>query len=114
MRREPIAIVGSNISALVSAIFCARRGLPVVMIGSRTHFGGHFGGVVVGNARFDVGMLFFEFTSFRSEPEISISTYQDGRLGDAGRFCTAPRIGSTRRVRDRADAPPPESGPLGG
>ena len=86
MRRQPIAIVGSNISALVSAIFCARQGLPVIMIGSRKHVGGHFGGMVVENARFDVGMLFFEFTSFKSKPEVSISTYQDEELGDAGRF----------------------------
>ena len=39
MQRQPVAIVGSNISALVSAISCARQGLPVVMIGSRKHFG---------------------------------------------------------------------------
>ena len=91
MRRQPIAIVGSNISALVSAIFCARQGLPVIMIGSRKHVGGHFGGMVVENARFDVGMLFFEFTSFKSKPEVSISTYQDEELGDAGRFVSTIR-----------------------
>jgi len=91
MQRQPIAIVGSNISALVSAISCARQGMPVVMIGSRKHFGGHFGGMVVENVRFDVGMLFFEFTSFKSKPGISISTYQDGRLGDAGRFVSTIR-----------------------
>ena len=91
MQRQPVAIVGSNISALVSAISCARQGLPVVMIGSRKHFGGHFSGMVVEDARFDVGMLFFEFTSFKSEPGISISTYEDEKLGDAGRFVSTIR-----------------------
>ena len=91
MQRQPVAIVGSNISALVSAISCARQGLPVVMIGSRKHFGGHFAGMVVEDARFDVGMLFFEFTSFKSEPGISISTYEDEKLGDAGRFVSTIR-----------------------
>lgn len=91
MQRQPVAIVGSNISALVSAISCARQGLPVVMIGSRKHCGGHFAGMVVENARFDVGMLFFEFTSFKSEPGISISTYEDEKLGDAGRFVSTIR-----------------------
>ena len=91
MQKQSIAIVGSNISALVSAISCARQGLPVVLIGSKKHFGGHFGGMVVDDARFDVGMLFFEFTSFKSKPGISISSYQEGRLGDSGRFVSTVR-----------------------
>lgn len=86
MRRFPAVVAGTGVAGLVAAYCLGRQGVPVALVGSRRRPGGHFAGVEVAQRTFDLGMVFFEFSSFQAEGQPPVAGYDDSRLGDSGRF----------------------------
>jgi hypothetical protein len=77
-------IYGNNTAAIVSAIELSKEH-SVAIINPFKNWGGHFSGMSINNINYDIGMNFFEFTSFHNK-SVDISTYQFDKRNDSARF----------------------------
>ncbi len=77
-------IVGNNVGALVAAESLSTIH-KIALINPTPSWGGHFGGVTMKEEPYDLGMNFFEFTSFNDKSD-DILTYDPSLKNDCGRF----------------------------
>ena len=83
-----VAVVGSNVAAMLATLELAKRGVNATLVTPTARLGGHFAGLTVGGKLFDAGMTFLEFTSFNDDPQATVASYDAFRRNDAGRFVT--------------------------
>ena len=98
-----VAVVGNSVAAMFSALTLGEAGWKVILVTPSPQLGGHFAGLTLAGHTFDAGMVFLEFTSFNSQPDADISTYDPTRRNDVGRFFplverTLGRFGEWRNV----------------
>lgn len=55
-----IYVLGNSIASLVTALSSARAGRPVELLCSQHYVGGSFGGLTIGESRYDLGIRLFE------------------------------------------------------
>lgn len=104
--RIPLVIVGNSLAALVAATERADHGLPTTVLHPGGPWGGYFAGVQAGGEHWDVGMVLYEFTSFRTPSETPrLSTYDPARRNDIGRFTRVVEDYITRHQPVRNIAP---------
>src|SRR5438309_1951651 len=77
-------IVGNNIAALVAADTLSDR-FKIALLNPAPQWGAHFGSTVIGGEQFDLGMNYFEFTTFKEQSE-DIKTYNVNVRTDSARF----------------------------
>jgi phytoene dehydrogenase-like protein len=81
-----VIVYGQSIAALVAARELARANCKTKLIAPNLFLGGHFNGLQFWGSDFDVGMNFFEFTSYRSKANANLATYNASDKTDSGRF----------------------------
>jgi hypothetical protein len=83
----PLTLVGNSLAVQVAATERATRGESTLVINTGGPLGGYFSGINLDGSLWDVGMVTFEFTSFRT-PDVpaSLATYDPMRRNDIGRF----------------------------
>ena len=79
-------ICGNSIAALVCGEQLLAAGEEVLVLSPNDFFGGHFRGIHSGNVHYDVGMNFFEFTSYHGDSSASLKSYNPKIKNDSGRF----------------------------
>ena len=79
-------IYGNSIAALVCGEQLLVAGEEVLVLSPNNFFGGHFRGIHSDNVHYDVGMNFFEFTSYHGDRSASIASYNPKIKNDSGRF----------------------------
>ena len=84
MKNFDFVICGNNTGALVSAIELAKKH-SVAIINPSTNWGGHFSGLPINGESFDIGMNFFEFTTFHKSSN-DIMSYNPSVRNDSARF----------------------------
>lgn len=84
MRKFDFVICGNNIGALVSAIVLGKK-YKVALINPYQNWGAHFAGIDINGETFDVGMNFFEFTSFHKS-SADLMSYDPAIRNDSARF----------------------------
>lgn len=84
MKNFDFVICGNNTGALVSAIELAKKH-SVAIINPSTNWGGHFSGLPINGENFDIGMNFFEFTTFHKSSN-DIMSYNPSVRNDSARF----------------------------
>jgi hypothetical protein len=95
-----VVIVGNALASMVAATERADCGLPTTVINPAGPWGGYFAGLRHDDETWDVGMVLYEFTSFRSPAEAPrLSTYDPSRRNDIGRFTQAVKDYVTRHQR---------------
>jgi hypothetical protein len=77
-------VYGNNIGALASSIELSKK-YKVAFINDIPNWGAHFAGISVGEHRFDIGMNFFEFTTFH-KPSSDLANYDPAVRNDSARF----------------------------
>jgi hypothetical protein len=77
-------IYGNNIAALVSALQLGKKH-KVALINPVPNWGAHFAGTVIDDIKYDVGMNFFEFTTFHPQSDDLLS-YNPMIRNDSARF----------------------------
>lgn len=78
------AVCGNNTGALVSAIELAKKH-KVALINPAPNWGAHFAGISINGQNYDIGMNFFEFTTFH-KPSTDLMTYDPAVRNDSARF----------------------------
>lgn len=84
MKKFDFVVVGNNIGALVSAIELAKKH-KIALINPSKNWGAHFGGINIDNENYDIGMKFFEFTTFHNSNNDLLS-YNPSIRNDSARF----------------------------
>jgi len=79
-------VYGGSLAALVAAERIASAGHCVTLVTPSPHLGGHFAGVQLGEARFDAGLVIFEFGALNSEQAPDVASYDRDVRNDCGRF----------------------------
>lgn len=79
-------VYGGSLAALVAADQLAEAGETVQLVTPSPHLGGHFAGVTVGGARFDAGLVIFEYGALNSGGTPDPLTYDADVRNDCGRF----------------------------
>lgn len=77
-------IYGNNIGAMIAAIELAKR-YQVALVNPAKGWGGTLGGMKINGTNFDIGMNYFEFTSFHT-PSNDLETYNPQLRNDSARF----------------------------
>jgi hypothetical protein len=80
-------IFGNNLSALVAALECGRKGQKVVLLNPTPNWGAHFGGLRTGADNYDIGRIvcdFFAYNYDTNNPDLR--TYTTQIRNDVGRF----------------------------
>ena len=85
-RKIKTLVCGNSIAALVCGERLLAAGEEVLVLSPDDYPGGHFRGVVCDGVPYDVGMNFFEFTSYRDDPAASLESYDPRVKNDSGRF----------------------------
>jgi hypothetical protein len=95
-------LVGNALAVMVAALELARQGARVALVNPARNWGGHFSAVSLGDARYDAGMVLYEFTSFSPPGVEDPLTYDPAVRNDAGRFCQTVRdyVGRYEQLRD--------------
>lgn len=81
-------VYGGSLAALVAADQLAEAGEAVQLVTPSPHLGGHFAGVTLGGARFDAGLVIFEYGALNSGGMPDPLTYDPDVRNDCGRFGT--------------------------
>ncbi len=84
MEKFDFAVYGNNTGAMISALELAKRH-KVVLINPTPNWGAHFAGIKINAVNFDIGMNFFEFTTFH-KPSDDLLTYDPAVRNDSARF----------------------------
>jgi hypothetical protein len=84
MKTFDFAICGNNTGALVAAIELGKKH-NVAIINPAPNWGAHFAGFPVNGENFDIGMNFFEFTTFH-KPSTDLMSYNPAVRNDSARF----------------------------
>ena len=84
MKTFDFAICGNNTGALVAAIELGKKH-KVVIVNPAPNWGAHFAGFPVNGENFDIGMNFFEFTTFH-KPSTDLMSYNPAVRNDSARF----------------------------
>jgi hypothetical protein len=84
MENFDFVICGNNIGALVSAIELGKKH-KVAIINPTPNWGGHFSGLSINGVNFDIGMNFFEFTTFHKTSN-DLMSYNPSVRNDSARF----------------------------
>ena len=84
MKTFDFAICGNNTGALVAAIELGKKH-KVAIINPAPNWGAHFAGFPVNGENFDIGMNFFEFTTFH-KPSTDLMSYNPSVRNDSARF----------------------------
>lgn len=84
MEKFDFIVYGNNTAAMVTAIELSKNN-SVAIINPFKSWGGHFSGLKIDNLNYDIGMNFFEFTSFHNKSN-DISTYCFNKRNDSARF----------------------------
>jgi len=79
-------VYGGSLAALVAADQLAEAGEAVQLVTPSPHLGGHFAGVTLGGARFDAGLVIFEYGTLASGGAPDPLTYDPDVRNDCGRF----------------------------
>ncbi len=79
-------VYGGSLAALVAADQLAEAGASVQLVTPSPHLGGHFAGVSLGGARFDAGLVIFEYGALNSGGAPDPLTYDPDLRNDCGRF----------------------------
>ena len=77
-------ICGNNIGALISALELGKKH-QIALINPSQNWGAHFAGFTLNDENFDIGMNFFEFTTFH-EPSDDLMSYNPLHRNDSARF----------------------------
>jgi hypothetical protein len=105
VRREFDALlVGNALAVMVAALELARQGVRLALVNPARNWGGHFSTLTLDGARYDPGMVLYEFTSFSAPGLEDPLTYDPAVRNDAGRFCQTVRryVGRYEQLRDIA------------
>jgi hypothetical protein len=84
MKQFDYIIYGNNIGAMIAAVELAKR-YQVALINPARGWGGTLGGMKINGTNFDIGMNYFEFTSFHT-PSDDLETYNPQLRNDSARF----------------------------
>jgi hypothetical protein len=84
MKTFDFAICGNNTGALVAAIELGKKH-QVAIINPAPNWGAHFAGFPINGDNFDIGMNFFEFTTFH-KPSNDLLSYNPAVRNDSARF----------------------------
>ncbi len=84
MNTFDFAVCGNNTGALVAAIELGKKH-KVALINPAPNLGAHFAGLPINGQNFDIGMNFFEFTTFH-KPSTDLMTYDAAVRNDSARF----------------------------
>lgn len=84
MKTFDFAICGNNTGALVSAIELGKKH-QVALINPAPNWGAHFAGFPLNGENYDIGMNFFEFTTFH-KPSTDLLSYNASVRNDSARF----------------------------
>ena len=103
--QRTVIVVGNSVAAMIASLTLAEGGWRVMLVTPSRRFGGHFGGIPVGDVIFDAGMVLLEFTSFNAAQEADLRTYDPRRRNDVGRFFLLPIVQIPRP--DTSDHRPP-------
>ena len=77
-------VYGNNTAALVSAHELSKKN-KIAIINPAPNWGAHFAGITINETNFDIGMNFFEFTTFHKKNSDLLS-YDPTRRNDSARF----------------------------
>jgi protoporphyrinogen oxidase len=77
-------IYGNSVGALISALELAKKH-KVALVNPAPNWGAHFAGLKINNTSFDIGMNYFEFTTFHQQSNDLLSYNPDAR-NDSARF----------------------------
>lgn len=77
-------VVGNNIASLVAAAELGKKG-SVALYNPTPSWGGHFAGTNIDGNKYDLGMNFLEFTTFK-EKSNDVRTYDPAVKNDCARF----------------------------
>lgn len=79
-------VYGGSLAALVAADQLTAAGSPVTLVTPSAHLGGHFAGARLGDARFDGGLVIFEYGALNASGFPDPVTYNPDVRNDCGRF----------------------------
>jgi len=79
-------VYGGSLAALVTADQLAAAGSPVMLVTPTPHLGGHFAGTRLGGARFDAGLVIFEYGTLNAQGLPDPLSYDPDVRNDCGRF----------------------------
>lgn len=85
MKTFDFVVYGNNVAAMISAIELAKK-YKVALINPIPNWGAHFAGIKINGHDFDIGMNFFEFTTFHKSSD-DLMTYNPAARNDSARFC---------------------------
>ena len=89
-------VCGNNIGALVSALELSKKH-KVALINPAPNWGAHFAGIKINEEKFDIGMNFFEFTSFHDKSN-DLMSYDVDIRNDSARFFDLVEDYITKRI----------------
>ncbi len=84
MKKFDFIVFGNNTSAMISALELSKKH-SVALINPTPNWGAHFAGININGTSFDIGMNFFEFTTFH-KPSHDILSYDPKARNDSARF----------------------------
>jgi hypothetical protein len=84
MKTFDFIIYGNNTGALAAAIELGKKH-KVALVNPTPMWGAHFAGIMINGENFDIGMNFFEFTTFH-KPSNDLMTYNASVRNDSARF----------------------------
>jgi hypothetical protein len=82
-----IIIYGNSVGVLVSAIELSKNlNNNITIINSSKNWGGYFGGILINDNKFDIGMNLFEFTSLITESNANLLNYNPNIKSESGKY----------------------------
>ena len=84
MKTFDFVIYGNNTGALVAAAELGKTH-KVALVNPAPNWGAHFAGIPINGENYDIGMNFFEFTTFH-QPSTDLMTYNPAVRNDSARF----------------------------
>jgi hypothetical protein len=84
MKLKEICIFGNNFGAIIAAIELSKK-YKINIVNPTNIWGAHFSGIKINDIIFDVGMNFFELSSFQKSVS-DIKTYDISKKNDSARF----------------------------
>jgi hypothetical protein len=77
-------VYGNNMAALVSAHELSKKN-KIAIINPAPNWGAHFAGIIINETNFDIGMNFFEFSTFHKK-DSNLLSYDPLKRNDSARF----------------------------
>lgn len=84
---KDIIIYGNSVGVLVTALELSKeKNNNIILINPNKNWGGYFGGILINDIKFDIGMNLFEFTSYLDKENIDILNYNPSIKSESGKY----------------------------